>query len=73
MIELKEIPDEPQISTQQTDNFVLEPQFSRRSEKVRKSPYRYDMVNDFGKLHLIGNNDTKKDPIDYTEVMLNID
>lgn len=37
MIELMEIPNEPQISTQQTDNFVLEPQVPRRSEKVSKS------------------------------------
>ena len=44
-----------------------------RSERVSKPPKRYGLDNDFGELYLLGDNDTKKYPRDYTEAMSDID
>ncbi|KAM1376156.1 hypothetical protein ACFX2F_037926 [Malus domestica] len=71
--EINEINDEPQTSTQQDDNPVPEPLAPRRSERVSKPPKRYGLDNDFAELHLLGDNDTKEDPRDYTEAMSDID
>ncbi|KAM2795756.1 hypothetical protein COP1_006970 [Malus domestica] len=73
MMEISEINDEPQTRTQQVDNLVPEPLAPRRSERVSKPPKRYGLDNDFGELHLLGDNDTKEDPRDYTEAMSDID
>ncbi|KAM1100492.1 hypothetical protein ACFX2B_006880 [Malus domestica] len=73
MMEINEINDEPQTSTRQVDNPVPEPLASRRSERVSKPPKRYGLDNDFGELHLLGDNDTKEDPRNYTEAMSDID
>ncbi|KAM1830023.1 hypothetical protein ACFX14_022770 [Malus domestica] len=62
-IELKEInqiSDEPQTSTRQVDNPVPEPLAPRRSEWVSKPPKRYGLDNDFGELHLLGDNEQRK-------------
>ncbi|KAM1881702.1 hypothetical protein ACFX13_003278 [Malus domestica] len=59
--------------TQQVDNPVPEPLAPRRSERVSKPPKRYGLDNDFAELHLLGDNDTKEDPKDYTEAMSDID
>ncbi|KAM2485886.1 hypothetical protein ACFX1W_038022 [Malus domestica] len=59
--------------TQQDDNPVPEPLAPRRSERVSKPPKRYGLDNDFAELHLLGDNDTKEDPRDYTEAMSDID
>ena len=72
-IELKEICDEPQTSNQQMNNHVPEHLAPCRSERVSKPPKRYGLDNDFGKLHLLGDNYIKEDPRDYTEVMSDID
>ncbi|KAM1784757.1 hypothetical protein ACFX12_037744 [Malus domestica] len=72
-IEINEINDEPQTSTRQVDNPVPEPLAPRRSERVSKPPKRYGLDNDFGEFHLLGDNDTKEDPRDYTEAMSDID
>ncbi|KAM1172658.1 hypothetical protein ACFX2G_023218 [Malus domestica] len=72
-MEINEINDEPQTSTRQVDNPVPEPLAPRRSERVSKPPKRYGLDNDFGELHLLGDNDIKEDPRDYTEVMSDID
>ncbi|KAM1790698.1 hypothetical protein ACFX12_034736 [Malus domestica] len=71
--EINEINDEPQTSTRQVDNPVPEPLAPRRSERVSKPPKRYGLDNDFGELHLLGDNDTKEDPREYTEAMSDID
>ncbi|KAM1650528.1 hypothetical protein EV1_003146 [Malus domestica] len=73
MMEINEINDEPQTSTRQVDNPVLEPLASCKSERVSKPPKRYGLDNDFGELHLLGDNDKKEDPRDYTEAMFDID
>ncbi|KAM1450369.1 hypothetical protein ACFX2I_037618 [Malus domestica] len=72
-MEINEINDEPQTSTRQVDNPVPEPLAPRRSERVSKPPKRYGLDNDFGEFHLLGDNDTKEDPRDYTEAMSDID
>ncbi|KAM1196497.1 hypothetical protein ACFX2J_022857 [Malus domestica] len=72
-MEINEINDEPQTSTRQVDNPVPEPLAPHRSERVSKPPKRYGLDNDFGELHLLGDNDTKEDPRDYTEAMSDID
>ncbi|KAM1523174.1 hypothetical protein TB1_012587 [Malus domestica] len=72
-MEINEINDEPQTSTRQVDNPVPEPIAPHRSERVSKPPKRYGLDNDFGELHLVGDNDTKEDPRDYTEAMSDID
>ncbi|KAM1644665.1 hypothetical protein EV1_006205 [Malus domestica] len=71
--EINEINDEPQTSTQQDDNPVPEPLAPRRSERVNKPPKRYGLDNDFDELYLLGDNETKEDPTDYTEAMSDID
>ncbi|KAM1306817.1 hypothetical protein ACFX2H_009156 [Malus domestica] len=71
--EINEINDEPQTSTRQVDNPVPEPLAPRRSKRVSKPPKRYGLDNDFGELHLLGDNDTKEDPRDYIEAMSDID
>ncbi|KAM1525528.1 hypothetical protein ACFX10_009984 [Malus domestica] len=71
--EINEINDEPQTSTQQDDNPVPEPLAPRRSERVNKPPKRYGLDNDFDELYLLGDNETKEDPRDYTEAMSDID
>ncbi|CAN6580971.1 unnamed protein product [Malus baccata var. baccata] len=71
--EINEINDEPQKNTRQVDNPVPEPLAPRRSERVSIPPKRYGLDNDFGELHLLGDNDTKEDPRDYTEAMSDID
>ncbi|KAM2111916.1 hypothetical protein ACFX1R_014483 [Malus domestica] len=71
--EINEINDEPQTSTQQVDNPVPEPLAPRRSERVSKPPKRYGLDNDFDELYLLGDNETKEDPRDYTEAMSDID
>ncbi|KAM1543967.1 hypothetical protein PS2_013233 [Malus domestica] len=56
------------------DEFVLKGTITpRRSERVSKPPKRYGLDNDFGELYLLGDNDTKEDPRDYTEAMSDID
>ncbi|CAN6567561.1 unnamed protein product [Malus baccata var. baccata] len=60
-------------NTQQVDNPVPEPLAPRRSERVSKPPKRYGLDNDFGELHVLGDNDTKEDPRDCTEAMSDID
>ncbi|KAM1729771.1 hypothetical protein ACFX12_020113 [Malus domestica] len=72
-MEINEINDEPQTSTRQVDNHVPEPLAPRRSERVSKPPKRYGLDNDFEELYLLGDNDTKEDPRDYTEAMSDID
>ncbi|KAM1606681.1 hypothetical protein ACFX15_027004 [Malus domestica] len=72
-MEINEINDEPQTSTRQVDNPVPEPLAPRRSERVSKPPKRYDLDNNFGELHLLGDNDTNEDPRDYIEAMSDID
>ncbi|KAM1074319.1 hypothetical protein ACFX2B_019090 [Malus domestica] len=71
--EINEINDEPQTSTQQDDNPVPEPLAPRRSERVSKPPKRYGLDKDFAELYLLGDNETKEDPRDYTEAMSDID
>ncbi|KAM2086334.1 hypothetical protein ACFX1R_023876 [Malus domestica] len=71
--EINKINDEPQTSTRQVDNLVPEPLAPRRSERVSKPPKRHGLDNDFGELHLLGDNDAKEDPRDYTKAMSNID
>ncbi|KAM2676504.1 hypothetical protein EV1_003163 [Malus domestica] len=71
--EINEINDEPQTTTQQDDNPVPEPLAPRRSERVSKPPKRYGLDNDFAELYLLGDNDTKEDPRDYTKAMSDID
>ncbi|KAM1050580.1 hypothetical protein ACFX13_033042 [Malus domestica] len=71
--EINEINDEPQTNTRQVDNPVPEPLAPRRSERVSKPPKRYGLDNEFAELHLLGGNDTKEDPRDYTEAMSDID
>ncbi|KAM0986325.1 hypothetical protein ACFX2C_013510 [Malus domestica] len=71
--EINEINDEPQTSTRQVDNPVPEPLAPRRSKRVSKPPKSYGLDNDFRELHLLGDNDTKEDPRDYTEAMSDID
>ncbi|KAM2750781.1 hypothetical protein EV2_000015 [Malus domestica] len=70
---INEINDKPKISTRQVDNPVPEPLAPCRSERVSKLPKRYGLDNDFWELHLLGDNDTKEDPRDYTEAMSDID
>ncbi|CAN6567556.1 unnamed protein product [Malus baccata var. baccata] len=65
--------DEPQTSTQQDDNPVPEPLAPRRSERVSKPPKRYGLDNDFDELYLLGDNETKEDPRDYSKAMSDID
>ncbi|KAM2561743.1 hypothetical protein TB1_012789 [Malus domestica] len=72
-MEINEINNEPQTSTRHIDNPVPEPLAPRRSERVSKPPKRYGLDNDFAELHLLGDNDTKEDPRDYTEAMSDID
>ncbi|KAM1286222.1 hypothetical protein ACFX2J_000296 [Malus domestica] len=72
-MEINEINDEPQTSTRQVDNPVPEPLAPRRSERVSKPPKRDGLNNDFTELHLLGGNDTKEDPREYTEAMSDID
>ncbi|KAM1779443.1 hypothetical protein PS1_041187 [Malus domestica] len=72
-MEINEINDEPQTSTRQVDNPVPEPLAPRRSERVSKPLKRYGLDNDFGELHLLGDNDTNEDPRDYNEAMSDID
>ncbi|KAM1523155.1 hypothetical protein ACFX10_013206 [Malus domestica] len=72
-MEINEINNEPQTSTRHIDNPVPEPLAPRRSEQVSKPPKRYGLHNDFAELHLLGDNDTKEDPRDYTEAMSDID
>ena len=72
-MEINEINDEPQTSTRQVDNPVPEPLAPRRSERVSKPPKRYGLDNDFDELYLLGDNETKEDPRDYTEAMSDID
>ncbi|KAM1043315.1 hypothetical protein ACFX2A_035387 [Malus domestica] len=72
-MEINEINNEPQTSTRHIDNPVPEPQAPRRSERVSKPLKRYGLDNDFVELHLLGDNDTKEDPRDYTEAMSDID
>ncbi|CAN6552325.1 unnamed protein product [Malus baccata var. baccata] len=71
--EINEINDEPQTNTRQVDNSVPEPLAPRRSERVSKPPKRYGLDNDFDELYLLGDNETKEDPRDYTEAMSDID
>ena len=71
-IELKEIPNEPQISNQQIDNHVPNPLPPHRSERVSKLPQRYGLENNFGELHLLGGKDTNEDLRDYSEAMSDI-
>ncbi|XP_070672480.1 uncharacterized mitochondrial protein AtMg00820-like [Malus domestica] len=72
-MEINEINDEPQTSTRQVNNPIPEPLASSRSERVSKPPKRYGLDNDFGELHLLGDNDMKEDPRDYIEAMFDID
>ncbi|KAM1746967.1 hypothetical protein ACFX11_013552 [Malus domestica] len=72
-MEINEINNEPQTSTRHIDNPVPEPLAPRRSERVNKPPKRYGLDNDFDELYLLGDNETKEDPRDYTEAMSDID
>ncbi|KAM2724743.1 hypothetical protein EV1_027531 [Malus domestica] len=72
-MEINEINNEPQTSTRHIDNPVPEPLAPRRSERVSKPPKRYGLDNDFDELYLLGDNETKEDPRDYTEAMSDID
>ncbi|KAM1557067.1 hypothetical protein ACFX10_040537 [Malus domestica] len=72
-MEVNEINNEPQTSTRHIDNPVPEPLAPRRSERVSKPPKRYGLDNDFDELYLLGDNETKEDPRDYTEAMSDID
>ncbi|KAM1726180.1 hypothetical protein ACFX12_016980 [Malus domestica] len=72
-MEINEINNEPQTSTRHIDNPVPKPLAPRRSERVNKPPKRYDLDNDFDELYLLGDNETKEDPRDYTEAMSDID
>ncbi|KAM1743306.1 hypothetical protein ACFX14_013160 [Malus domestica] len=72
-MEISEINDEPQTTTQQVNNPVPEALAPHRFERVSKPPKRYGLDNDFGELHILGDNDRKKDPRDYTEVISDID
>ncbi|KAM1193139.1 hypothetical protein ACFXTH_013411 [Malus domestica] len=72
-MEINEINNEPQTSTRHIDNPVPEPLAPRRSERVSKPPKRYGLDNDFDELYLLGVNETKEDPRDYTEAMSDID
>ncbi|KAM1409238.1 hypothetical protein ACFX2I_009652 [Malus domestica] len=65
-MEINEINNEPQTSTGHIDNLVPEPLAPRRSERVSKPPKRYGLDNDFDELYLLGDNETKEDPRDYT-------
>ncbi|KAM2728531.1 hypothetical protein EV1_000013 [Malus domestica] len=72
-MEINEINNEPQTSTRHIDNPVPETLAPRRSERVSKPPKRYGLDNDFDELYLLGDNETKEDPRDYTEAMSDID
>ncbi|KAM1818334.1 hypothetical protein ACFX11_000139 [Malus domestica] len=72
-MEINEINNEPQTRTRHIDNPVPEPLAPRRSERVNKPPKRYGLDNDFDELYLLGDNETKEDPRDYTEAMSDID
>ncbi|KAM2549652.1 hypothetical protein TB1_013993 [Malus domestica] len=72
-MEINEINNEPQTSTRHIDNPVPEPLAPRRSERVSEPPKRYGLDNDFDELYLLGDNETKEDPRDYTEAMSDID
>ncbi|KAM1427662.1 hypothetical protein ACFXTO_020187 [Malus domestica] len=72
-MEINEINNEPQTSTRHIDNPIPEPLAPRRSERVSKPPKRYGLDNDFDELYLLGDNETKEDPRDYTEAMSDID
>ncbi|KAM1017233.1 hypothetical protein ACFX2A_047807 [Malus domestica] len=72
-MEINEINNEPQTSTRHIDNPVPEPLTPRRFERVNKPPKRYGLDNDFDELYLLGDNETKEDPRDYTEAMSDID
>ncbi|KAI5317448.1 hypothetical protein L3X38_037155 [Prunus dulcis] len=76
-VEVKEMFNEPQITTQQFDNSILEPQVtqaSRRSRRVIQPPQRYGLLHDIiGELHLLGDNEEKDGPFNYTEAMSDID
>ncbi|KAM2657927.1 hypothetical protein EV1_013242 [Malus domestica] len=71
-MEINEINNESQTSTRQVDNPVPKPLAPHRSERVSKPHKRYGLDNDFGELHLLGDNDTKEDPRGYNEAMSNI-
>ncbi|KAM1524601.1 hypothetical protein ACFX10_009184 [Malus domestica] len=60
-------------NTGHIDNPVPVPLIPRRSERVSKPPKRYGLDNDFDELYLLGDNETKEDPRDYTEAMSDID
>ncbi|KAM0998333.1 hypothetical protein ACFX2C_008114 [Malus domestica] len=61
------------VITRHIDNPVPKPLAPRRSERVNKPPKRYGLDNDFDELYLLGDNETKEDPRDYTEAMSDID